>query len=593
MYKIPLDKFPMLDWTSSEASYGAGYNWTAGAFNPVTRTGPIDTLGSLLGNNRNRQLTLGLDFSKLYKKSKFLQSVETPPKPKAKTDDKNKKTDKNDKKTNNKPEIPADSLKPKDSKVRNLTILKAIVRPLLLIKRVNLTYNVTEQTIFPGFSRTPRFFGFDENWDAPGLPFVLGSQNSNIKDKAIRGADSTQQWLATGVTLNNPFTQTRREDLKISANIEPLPDFRIQVDMVRSRQGNYTEIFRNVIDTVTFIKTPQSLNPVRTGNYTVSFVAFLTAFRKDNSQNESGTFQNFSEYRAIIAARLRALNPNYNPNNPETPDYAQNSQDVLIPAFLAAYSGRDPDKVSLSPFPKIPLPNWQIDYRGLSKIGFLKKTFQSIELKHSYASNFTVSNYTTSLVYNDTELFSLNKTEFEYAIPDSVNAQNEFIPVYVIGQVNISEKFQPLIGVNLRTTKNLSFRLDYNQDRDLSLNLSNAQLAEIRNKSVVMSVSYTRANLKLPFRSNGKQIVLKNDVDFRMDVTVRDTRTVQRKIDEDAVVTGGNLNFQLRPVISYMVNKQLSFQFYFEKNINAPRVSSSFRRTVTTGGVQLRYNITP
>ena len=88
----------------------------------------------------------------------------------------------------------------------------------------------------------------------------------------------------------------------------------------------------------------------------MSFLSFKTAFTKLRSDNTSPIFDKFSEYRKEILARL------LNANRGSTIDLPYNltSQDVLIPAFFAAYSGKDPTKVKMNPFYSFPLPNWQI-----------------------------------------------------------------------------------------------------------------------------------------------------------------------------------------------------------------------------------------
>ena len=97
--------------------------------------------------------------------------------------------------------------------------------------------------------------------------------------------------------------------------------------------------------------------------------------------------------------------------------------------------------------------------------------------------------------------------------------------------------------------------------------------------------------MKLPFKSQGRTVVLKNDVTFRMNVTVANTKTIQRKIEELNIVTNGNINFQLRPNISYVVNQKLNIQLYFERTINEPMVSNSFRRATTRFGAQVRFSL--
>ena len=134
-------------------------------------------------------------------------------------------------------------------------------------------------------------------------------------------------------------------------------------------------------------------------------------------------------------------------------------------------------------------------------------------------------------------------------------------------------------------------RADYKTKRDLALNISNAQVTEVSSKDVSFELGYTKNNFRLPIKTKGRTIVLKNDVTFRMNVTVSDTKTIQRKIEDQNIITSGNINFQLRPNISYIVNQKLSVQMYFERTINDPAVSNSFRRATTRFGAQIRFSL--
>ncbi len=564
-YKVPLDKFPILNWMSADAGYNVNYNWIAGAARPAPNVlGQADTLGNIINNSRDRTLRGSLDFSKLYKKSRLLKELENPTAPKK---DKDKKKDE-------KKDGVKDSLKKKE---KDYYMLKLALRPLLMLKKLRFNYTMTEQTVLPGFKPTPKYFGAsDDASNAPGWDFVLGGQNGeDLKNNVIQN-----NWLATSSFITSPLTQTKRENLTITAELEPAPDFKIQIDVKRTRQANYSELFR-------FNQNGQieSQNPARTGSYSVSIIAFNTAFIGSNTGLESDLFNKFQENRNIIRDRLKLLNPNAG-------EYGLNSQDVLIPAFLATYTGNSPNSQNPSPFPKLPLPNWRIDYTGLTKMDIFKKIFQSVSLNHSYNANYTVNNYTSSLEYKSNAI-GLNTSETDYPIPNQLNAEGNFVPVYVVGQVTINEKFAPLIGVNIRTKSGVTVRMDYNRDRDLSLNLSNAQLAEMHNKSIVFGFAFTKKNLKLPFRdADRKPIILPNDINMRCDFTIRDTKTIQRKLDQPSVITAGNTNFQIRPSIDYQFNPQLNLAIYFDYSINTPQISSSFQRVSNTGGVQLRYNIT-
>jgi cell surface protein SprA len=143
----------------------------------------------------------------------------------------------------------------------------------------------------------------------------------------------------------------------------------------------------------------------------------------------------------------------------------------------------------------------------------------------------------------------------------------------------------------VRTQSKITARIEYNQERNLLLNLSNVQVTEISNRDYVIGIGFTKNNVRVPFKVQGKNVVLKNDLNFRCDFTLRDSKTVQRTLDENSTVTAGNLGIQLKPAINYAVNQRLNLQMYFERNINEPRISSSFRRADTNFGVQLRYSL--
>ncbi len=235
--------------------------------------------------------------------------------------------------------------------------------------------------------------------------------------------------------------------------------------------------------------------------------------------------------------------------------------------------------MSLTPFPKTPLPNWRVDYTGLTKIDFFKNIFQTITISHAYQSSYGVANFSNALEFNDPSVLEIDKpiNDYNNSYFGVTRITSTALPVYVISQVLISEQFAPLIGINMRTKSRLTANFQYKTKRDLSMNVSNAQVTELNSKDVSLELGFTKNNMKLPFKSDGRLIVLKNDLTFRMNVTVSDTRTIQRKIAELSTITNGNINFQLRPNISYVVNQKLNLQMYFERTINEPQVSNSYR----------------
>jgi cell surface protein SprA len=74
-------------------------------------------------------------------------------------------------------------------------------------------------------------------------------------------------------------------------------------------------------------------------------------------------------------------------------------------------------------------------------------------------------------------------------------------------------------------------------------------------------------------------------------MSVTNNSTIQRKIDEVNTITNGNINFQLKPNVSYVVNQKLNIQMYLDRNINEPLVTNSFRRSNTRVGIKILFNL--
>jgi cell surface protein SprA len=308
----------------------------------------------------------------------------------------------------------------------------------------------------------------------------------------------------------------------------------------------------------------------------------MTAF-KDPTQ----VFEQFRSNREVLMMRL---------NRTKVAEglYNRNSQDVLIPAFFAAYSGVSANEVKFSPFYNIPLPNWKVDYNGLNLFPGITKKFSSFTITHMYSSTYSVGNFVSSLEYgqlaNDFQNLTLNSLLYPLSSrfdPDT----KTLIPVYVMSTISFTERFSPLVGVNAITKSRISLRFEYNQDRSVGLNLANSQVAEVANKDLTFAVGFTKANMLIPFKINGRAVRLPNDLRFNMNLTIRDTRTLQRKLDAETVVTQGFVNFQFRPQLTYSVSDKLSVTAYFDKMMNNPLVSNSFYRSTVAGGFQIRYSL--
>lgn len=548
-YRLPLDKLPLTDWLTADYNHAIGYNFQANAYGIRDAEGLL--FGDIIRNSRDRGITGRVDFVALYNKLKYLRFANSPNAPKK-----------------NFTRSPGDI---EDIEESSSIVLKNVARVLMTVRGINVTYNIIETTALPGYLRTPKYFGLD-NLGAPGLPFVLGQQDRNFQIKAAENG-----WLTTSRESNQPFEQTIQKRFTMNTSLEPFRDFRMQISADYTRQDAYQEFYKPLEAGGYFV----SQNPLRNGQFSMSFLSFRTAFAKMPRDNSSETFDKFRDYRAIMVNRLNTENVNGG-------EYNENSQDVLIPAFFAAYSGKDPETVNISPFLKFPMPNWRIEYSGLSKLPAFKRLFSSFTLNHDYKSTYSVGNFTSSLGY---EALFVNLAVMGYPLSGRLNDFGQYVPVFAMSTITMQEKFYPVAGVNFRTQSRITGRIDYNRDRTVALNLSNAQVAELFNQDLTVNVGFTKNNVPVPFKVNGKRKRLKNDLTMNVGLTFRDTRSIQRKLDGEIIPIAGNINFQLKPTINYVVSNRLSLMFYFDKTFNDPLVSNSFYRATTAGGVQVKFNL--
>jgi cell surface protein SprA len=565
-YRLPLDKTPLTDWMKADYTHSVGYSYQANALN-LKDTSNIP-FGDIIRNTREMGISGQVDFVLLYNKLRYLRFANSP-----------------NVVRKNFARSPGDI---EDIDLRPNNILKNVTRMLMTVRGINVSYTQLETTALPGYvGGAPAYFGVNNTNRAELLPFVLGQQDRNFQRKA-----AANHWLTTSVQQNQPFQQTIQKIFSANTSLEPIKDLRVQIEIRKTRQDAYQEFYRPEISGDSTFKSQNSL---RNGQFSMSFMSFRTAFAKARHDNSSPVFDKFKEYRGAMVRRLNRE------NSDKTGYYDINSQDVLIAAFFAAYTGKDTTRVTTNPFLKFPMPNWQIDYTGLAQLPMFKRIFSSFSISHKYTSTYSVGNYTSSLGFEaDYVNLAVMNYPLSRVLETSVN-KLQYVPVFSMSTITMVEKFSPLIGIRFRTQSRITGSIDYNRDRAIALQFSNALVSELFNQDLTVSLGFTKNNVPLPFKINGVKKKLKNDMTFQLGMTFRDTRDIRRKFgstnalgvesEQENIITAGNINFQLHPTINYVVNNRLSCQFYFDRTFFDPFVSNQFYRRSTSGGVQLKFNL--
>jgi len=631
-YTLPFKQIPILDFVNAKAQLANTYGWSAAALN-------VDSLGNVIQNTQTRQLSGDLNFKKLYKKVGYLDKILKKKRPsrsssKKKEEDKAKPATKAPKKKEEKAEkYDADAAiaeaieeaaaegreltkeelkelkaaekekeqaakekakeakKEKQKATEPSTIERTLIRPLLLLDKARVSYSENYSNVVPGFLPRAELFGQSGGLSAPGIGFGLGEAATTqwLDDAASKG------WITSSPFLSQEVVRNKTENLDIKLTLEPFNDFRVDVEWNRSFTENHLELFKT--------KDLQDLNYIHggardVGSYDISFGAFGTIFEKDID----AVFDVFQETRKVISNRIgtgaHVDDDGYSEN------FGRTQLDVLIPAFVAAYTGKDANTIGLDVFKYRPKPNWRLTYNGLAKLEFFKKIFSNFSLSHGYRSNMTLSSYNTELEY-------LDANSGDRAINPTTNS---YYSRFEIPSVIISEQFLPLLGLDIRLKNNMSFKLDYKKSRNLAMSFVDYQLAESKTTDFVFNFGYRVKNVDIPFLTQfgnpdrkkkkkkskkkkkddkNKDVKTGNDLNFAFDISIRDDVTVNHLLDQKTapIPTRGSKTISVQPSVDYNVSEQLNLRLFIDYRKTEPATSASFPITNTSGGVQVRFSL--
>ena len=581
-YTLPINKIPIFNWITASATYQGTYNWTAPAKSIQPR------LGNTIDNSSNIQGNATLDLTKLYNKVPYLKQVNTPRRNNNSGRGGNRGKEKEG-------EQPADSTKAKEKTNYGKIVLDNTLRILTLVKKVSGTYSLNVGQSLPGFMPKTNYFGMSTPGWAPGVGFVLGSNfgsNANIFDKAVLNSidvDDALRWLTTDSILSEPYVRRKTETMNYRVNTEPLPGIKIDFTGNRNYAENSQHYFRYNEATNRF----DVFTPTNNGSFSMSYFMAGTAFTRSDSIS-SRLFDNMLENRKIIAERIARNNPQWIEQvNEYTFDsiagdyfpkgYNSGSMDVLLYSFIAAYTGKNPNTMSLNPFPRIPLPNWNLTYNGLTNIPSIGKVFKTVNITHGYKSNYAINAWATNVYYDE------NNSIQTFENSDLI------IPKYDMAQIVLNEQFMPLIGIDLGLQNSMTVNLHFKKSRTLTLSFANNQLTEVNGREFVVGGGYRIKNLSFnitPVGGNGKSQTIKNDLVLKLDVGFKRDITILRRIDErnNQVSAGQNkINFYL--TADYNFSQRLSAQAFFKYDLSIPEVANTFRNSTTYGGITIRFSL--
>jgi cell surface protein SprA len=587
-YVVPTAKVPALDWTKIQATYSATYTWT-------TASELAPTFGNEIQNTQQRLVTADLDFTRLYDKWKLLKSVNLGP-PKAAPNGRQ------DTSRGRKPVTPPPPTGPQ------LTgFPKAVARILTSLKRIQVNYSDNSSSAIYGFLDSTQILGMDLRTSQPGWKYTLGARpDTNFINKLGR-----KGLISTDTNFNNQNTISFTQKISITAMLEPIRDFHINVNVDKTFGMNYSELYKDTSGASYYAR----LNPYETGTFTISYLSYKTLFEKYQPDQVTKTFLTFENNRVVISHRIGAINPytgGLTGADGFVKGYGLYSQNVLIPAFLAAYTGTNPQKIPLmnesgggvtsNPFAGyLPKPNWHITYTGLSKVPFFSKIFTSFNLSNSYTSSLSMGTFNSNLNYGD---------PLGYRMPGFVDTlTGNFVPYFQVPNITIQEQFAPLLGLDMVFVNQMKAKISYSRSRQLSLSLIDYQLSESSSTELDLGWGIKYSNVGLPFGwkvpGNGKtppngppgsinSKKAQNDLTLQLDISFRNDAMSSSYLDQNtSLPTGGQKVIRIDPSINYVLNNRINLKFFFDQQRTTPAISTTPPIVTTKGGIQIRIALAP
>ncbi len=549
-YNLPIDKIPFLKFIKADYAYTADFDWQAAPQNTINVNGidvpSLKLIGNTIQNANTHNFNTTFNFDSFYKGLRFERLLMT----------KNQRKKTKGSRNNGFPGA-SRRISQKKKLSTGKKILKATYDIVTSVKQGKISYSENNGQLLPGYTEDIGFLG--------GAPtsFAFGSQ-VDIRNRALENG-----WFVTRNQgddyYNKTFSKTHYNKLDYTFTLKPIKDLNIDVRGNKIQTRNISQQLDLIDGNIQFEETPF----FETGNFSTSHSMLSTAFKDGDV-----LFQNLRDYRGLIANRL-ALE-----NGVPISGFGQNSQQVLLPAFMAAYSGKSPDKVNTGLFRNIPIPNWTLRYSGLTKLKFFKKNFSNFVISHGYRSSYTVSSFTNNLQHDRSNPFA------------NSNIANNYEPELLVSAVTLVDEFSPLIKVDIKMRNSFSLRGEVKRDRTLTMNFNNSTLTDIRGTEYIFGMGYIFKDVKFNTRFTGKKQTLKGDVNLRADVSLRDNLTQIRSVDEDNdQISGGQKLFSIKFTADYRLSSSLTASFYYNHQTSKYAISTTFPRQAINAGFNIIYNL--
>lgn len=574
-WEVPITKLPYLDFLRVPITYRSTYNFLGTTQALASHGSTLNASGQLQASVTGQMQTLYNRFP--FIKNAYKQKSATPPKdPKRMSKkERDKMVQDSIARANNPDSVRRAQLAETLTNIANFGI-----RFATMLKSFGMQYSNSTGSFLPGYMGTASFLGMDPtNGWAPGPSFVLG-YNDGLVERLLQN-----DLLSRDPLMNTAHYNTVNRMLTMQASIEPIRDFKIDINATQSYQSREEYYYKYLLD---WDRVQGPLSYIMSGTYSTTTWSWATSFVDDST-----LYSTFLNNRHIVSDRLADLNPDPLTNQQVIDSmsgqyyrygYGPNQQSVLLTSFLATYLGKDASTYGFSPFLALPLPNWSINYNGLNKIQALKKWFTNISISHKYSSTYSIGNY-----YTDAAISGLDN--YDYGQETVFNTNGDFIAPVSMEGVQITEQFNPLIRFAMSMTNSIQLNFSIQKNRTLNLSFSNNQLTETTRKGITFGGGYRFKDVAIDIKVAEETHHLKSDIVLQLNLTYNSNKTNIRKINQNiSQVSSGSEVWMAEVSAEYALSTTLTLRAFFQTNINTPYISNSYPNSTTKGGITVRFS---
>lgn len=485
---------------------------------------------------------------------------------------------------------------------------QCVARGLMLVRNVSFSYRNQYSMYLPGFMpEVGDMFG-QRGGDimAPGVGFAFGFADDSYIDKAAE-----RGWLLMADSVATPATTSLTEDFQLRMTLEPVKNLKIDLNASRTEtksksiqymyQGSpTTQSGTLTMTTISLGSAFEGMGDAKNGYHSKTFEKFcrsLDGFRDRVEAQYAG---------ATYPAGTALAGKPFDPANGTVSKY---SADVMVPAFLSAYTSMGGKSLSIFPTLARLLPNWTLRYSGLVQLPWFNDVFKSFNINHSYKSIYAVGSYSSYSTFQE----YMNGLGF---ICDATTGNPVPGSMFNVSTVSINEAFSPLLGIDMTFHNNLTCKLEYRKTRVLSLSMTSIQVNEAVSNDWVVGMSYKINNFKLFGGRRRRRVRSSNagrqnnnssstsstargsgfntDLNLRLDLSYRKQASICRDIATmTSSASSGNTAFKLSFSADYTLSRLLTMSFYYDRQTNTPLLSSSSYPTTTQDfGLSLKFSLT-